>query len=270
MTKNAMAVLVALGLAVGISSSAHAVTQFVQNGSFETLTTTPGGSTAGTAGQLDFNTYATGWSNTVNGNVGYNFVFSPTTLATTSGTIADNGGANGVDGNLQLWGPGNGSANGLTKSPDGGNFVAADGAYEVEPLTQTITGLTVGQNYAVNFWWAGAQQSGFSGPTTDLWTVGLNPVGQSSDTQSTGTVSLPSHGFTGWQQQTFNYTATSNTEVLSFLATGTPNGEPPFALLDGVSMIATPEPSSFITMGVGALVLGMFIRRRVRSNKDAA
>ena len=77
------------------ASPARATQSYVVNGSFETTTN-------GT-GQLGYNTNATGWTNVVNGGVdGYNFLFAPGTADTT--------GATGVDGNIKLWGPGDGSA----------------------------------------------------------------------------------------------------------------------------------------------------------------
>jgi len=224
-----------------MAASAAQATDLVVNGGFET--TTNGG------GQLGFNTNATGWTTN-----GYNFLF-------TSGT-ADDPGVTGSDGNLKLWGPGGGvgysaySNNGLpASSPAGGNYVAADGAYEVGAITQTINDLTIGDEYAVSFYWAGAQQSGFSGNTTEGWDVSLG-----STTQDTTIVHDVSLGFTGWQYQTFDFTASSSTEVLSFLAVGTPSGEPPFALLDGVSMTqVTPEPATLPLLLTGMMgCLGVF------------
>jgi hypothetical protein len=68
------------------------------------------------------------------------------------------------------------------------------------------------------------------------------------------------HGFSGWQLQTFDFTANSTSELLSFLAVGTPTGVPPFALLDGVSLTAdtvgtesAPEPGSVVLL-VGGLM----------------
>lgn len=231
-------------LALGSAQTASAV-NLVSNGDFESNTGN---------GQLGFNTTATAWTTS-----GYNFLFAPGTADTT--------GASGVYGGLTLWGPGNGSVNGLpATSPSGGYYVAADGAFDVGAIQQNINGLTVGSRYTVSFFWAGAQQSGFTGPTTDNWTVSLG-----GNSQTTSTISLPSHGFSGWMSQSFTYTATSTSEVLSFLATGTPSGVPPFALLDGVSMVAAvPEPSTVVA-GASALLLlvGGGLRRVFRQKTQA-
>ena len=243
MTKNVTATIVAMALAACLSGTASAASpNLIQNGSFENLTN-------GT-GQLGYNTDAVGWTTN-----GYNFAFN-------SGT-ADTSGTSGSYGYLGLWGPGNGSNNGLTdSSPDGGNFIANDGAFGVAPLQQTITGLTAGNKYAVSFYWGAAQQSGYNGDTTDMWTVSLG-----NQSFATPIETIPSHGFSGWHLQTFEYTATSNTEVLSFLAKGTPEGVPPFALLDGVSMKPVPEAGTVVSMFIGILMMGAFVRRRAVAKK---
>jgi hypothetical protein len=223
-----------LGLSMMFAASARA--DLITNGSFETLTNG--------AGQLGFNTDAVGWTTS-----GYNFVYN-------SGT-ADNGGTSGVFGNLQLWGPGNGSANGLpASSPDGGNYIAADGAFQTGPISQTISGLIIGQQYTVEFYWAGAQQYTFDGNTTEQWIVSLG-----SQSIATDVLNDANHGFTGWQHVAMTFTADGVEDVLSFLAVGTPNGEPPFALLDGVTM-NVPEPASMTLMGAGLAALGLVRRRR--------
>ena len=159
---------------------------------------------------------------------------------------------NGSAGSLSLWS----GANGLGPSPDGGNYIGADGAFEVGAISQTLTGLTAGTNYTVGFYWGGAQQSGFNGTTTEQWLVSLG-----NQTLSTNIVTDDSHGFTGWTHTYLTFTADSSTDVLSFLASGTPNGEPPFSLLDGVTMNAVPEPASMSLLGAGLAALG-FVRRR--------
>jgi PEP-CTERM motif len=223
------------------SSSAYA-TEFVTNGDFEMN---------GGNGQLGFNTNATGW--TVPATPSYFFVFNPQSGG--SGTSADKSGANGQFGNLKLWGPGTGSNNGLTLSPEpnAGAFVGSDPAFQNGSLSQTLTGLTVGQALKVTFDYAGAQQFGFDLATTEGWAVSLGGV-----TQDTALLSTPNHGFTGWQMASFTFTPTSSTEVLSFLSIGTAAAAlPPFALLDSVSATQTiPEPSTWVMMVLGFAGLG--------------
>ncbi len=70
---------------------------------------------------------------------------------------------------------------------------------------------------------------------------------------------------------TFTFTANSPTELLSFLAVGTPAANlPPFALLDGVSLTAVPEPSTWAMMLVGFGGLGYAALRRRRTALAAA
>jgi len=236
-----LAVLAAFAALTCTTASATPV-NLVVNGGFETLTKG--------AGQIDAVTQATGWTST-----GYTFVFAPGTADTT--------GATGTYGNLKLWGPGTGAANGLTNSPAGGNFLAADGAYQTQPIRQTIGGLVVGQKYDLSFYWAGAQQSGYNGLNSEQWVVSLG-----NQTIKTALVQNSSHGFTGWMQETFTYTATSTSEVLSFLAVGVPNGVPPFSLLDGVSLKAqVPEPSSIALFIAGLALVGGAARIRRRGDK---
>jgi len=221
-------------------------TSMVTNGSFEVLQTNASSQFgAGYSSQQ-----VIGWTTS-----GYNFVFLPGT--------ADAAGATGQYGNLKLWGPGDGSANGLpASSPDGGNYIAADGAFSVAAITQTITGLSPGSTAVVSFNWAGAQQYGsqYNGATTEQWIVGFG----NDPTQATAVAQDASHGFTGWMRQTFSFAVTSTTAVLSFLANGTPGGQPPFSLLDGVTMVQVPEPATWAVLLSGAGLAGLISRRRAR------
>jgi len=234
-------------IAAAVTQKTHAA-NLVQNGSFE-LTSAGGG-------QLSFNTIATDW-----GTTGYNFLITP--------GAADTTGELGVDGYVAFWGPGNPTPllNGLpATSPDGGNYVALDSylapdsGINVAALTQTINGLTVGQSYALSFYWAGAQQYGFYGPTTDQLMVSLG-----SQTDNTAIIDVASQGFSPWTLTTLDYTATSTSEVLSFLAAGTPPvSDPPFVFLDGVSLQESSAPdatSTALLFGCTAAGLGIAARR---------
>ncbi|UAJ11857.1 PEPxxWA-CTERM sorting domain-containing protein [Polymorphobacter megasporae] len=59
--------------------------------------------------------------------------------------------------------------------------------------------------------------------------------------------------------ESFTFTATGTTEVLSFLALGTPEGKPPFSLLDGVSG-TVPEPATWAMMIGGLGLVGGAMR----------
>ena len=212
-----------LGLAVlsflALALSAQAG-NLVTNGGFETTTN-------GACG-LQYCTSAPPWQ-----AGGWGFLFAPGTADTTGSDLYPGSQP------LELWGPANGSANGLpATSPAGGNFLAVDGAFAVVPVQQTINNLTVGDKYTVSFYWGGAQQYTFSGNNTEQWQVSLG-----SQTLDTAVLQNTSHGFTGWKYESLTFTADNSSDVLSFVAKGTPNGVPPFVLLDGVTMnAATPEP----------------------------
>jgi hypothetical protein len=234
---------------------------------------------------------ATGWV-----SQGYNFVFmdnpgyfrgaeTPTGADDMyDGAYTNNNAPNPGD-RFWLWGPDvevNRTYNGITNSPTGGNFLGSDGAFLNGPISQTLNNLTIGQQYHLGFWWAAGQQSIgdtlFAGATTDAWTVcfgtcsftsafDTNGDGYSTLTPGTGemyttaTVNIPSHGFSPWRYENFSFTATSTTATLSLLSYGTPLGQPPFALLDGVTL-DVPEPTTWAMMLIGFGLVGGIMRTR--------
>lgn len=230
--------LIIAGLATLAAAAPAAAANLVTNGGFET-TTFASSSEIGIAG---FAQGVTGWTSN-----GFNLLFKGGTQTTTSA-------ANQYNDPLTYF------RTGVTVDPlgTGGNFIALDGDTNINgTLTQSITGLTAGQAYYVHFDWAATQLRNRSGATTEKLQVGLGGV-----TQTTQTISNPSEGFSGWTSGYFVFTPTTSTALLSFLSIGTPNGQPPIALLDNVSLQAVPEPATWALFVGGFGFVGYAARRR--------
>ncbi len=148
-----------------------------------------------------------------------------------------------------------------TLSANGGNFVALDGDSDIHgQIWQSISGLTPGKNYTLTFDWGASQLAYRSGDITESLVVSLG-----NESQTTAVVPVASGQFSGWMKETMTFKATSATEVLNFLSAGTPNGQPPMAVLDGVSLTdSVPEPAAWalILMGFGGV--GLMVRRNRR------
>lgn len=131
------------------TTTANAATNLVANGGFEITTLT---------GKGHFENNVADWTG---GGGSYTFIdfhrptaTDPLASTATSGT-----------GGYAVYGP-------LPISPAGGNFVQADGDTDYsKPFSQGINGLIRGQVYALTFYQAAGQQSGFKGPTTERWQV---------------------------------------------------------------------------------------------------
>lgn len=176
---------------------------------------------------------------------------------------------------------------GVTHAPSNpagysGNIYAADasplynaGTY----LVQTLTGLTIGQTYAISFLQAGASMELVSGETAQ-WDVGF---GGAIVRDLTGLASLTSDavvkssalmtidsstGQSAWQSQSLTFKATSTSQLLSFFASG--SGAPPFALLADVSITAVPETTTWLMMIAGLGMIGLAVRRARAQRGDTA
>jgi hypothetical protein len=157
----------------GVPARASSV-NLVTNGNFSSVT-------QGTTSLIENNAYGaavTGWTTTS----GYSFLLTSTQANagfyngyTTSGSLYTGSGT-----------PYSISFYTVAGSPVGGNFVAQDANYLTGTLSQTISGLTVGDVYAVSFYQALAQQSGFSGSTTAQWGVSLGSQSVTSPLMTDG------------------------------------------------------------------------------------
>jgi hypothetical protein len=246
--KSALSALAFLGL----GGTAKANINLVINGGFESTTLT-------SSGQISTNN-VTGWSSNYD-PVFYNFLYFPGQATTAGVGAVDTDGYNAF---VWLYGPGNSST--FPLSPNGGNFLAvdADPAYH-GAVTQVVSGLVAGKTYDLSFYWGGAQFTTRTGDTTESWQVSLG-----SETESTAVIDNASESFTGWQQANMIFTATGASEVLSFLAVGGPANLPPVAVLDGVSLVQTPEPAYWTPMVLGLGVLVFASRRRRKSASQQA
>lgn len=228
--------------------------QYVQNGSFETLTT--GNSITVGSGGYFCQVGTTCTSNVAN----WSSVCRSNSCGTgnTPDSLLSNASGSAFNGNIGLYSS--------ALSPDGGNYVAFDGDTNFNAsISQTITGLTAGNSYALTFYQAAAQQKGTTGPTTEQWQINFG----SHQYNSTLMTNL-SQGFVPWTKQTLTIVADATNVTLSFLSVGTPSGQPPVVMLDGISLIATPEPQTFLMVGVGMVAIPLIAQRRRRRKMAAA
>jgi hypothetical protein len=244
--------LLAVGLfcAAGADRAAAGPLNLVTDGTFQaTSLTSPGGyicqngSTVGNTCTSNL----TDWSGTC----------SPASCAGSS-TPASLLFAGAVDVDVGAWNGNRGLYPTVLDPPTGGNVVAIDGGSQYRSsISQTITGLKVGDSYSLAFYQGAAQQEGDSGATTEQWQV---TFGGKIDTSTL--MNNASEGVVGWNAQSMFFIATSTSETLTFLALGTPSNEPPVVLLADVALTDIPEPTDYAMLGAGALGLMLLRRRR--------
>jgi hypothetical protein len=253
------------------ATTAHATVIFTSNLS---NVTTPSGDTTGNNFQLGFMGGAVpGITNTFNTGTtwGFNFVFSSPSSANLVGAYNQGGSSIVKLDSAVVADP--------LDTRDNGYFLALDSVYNVAAININVATI-IGDTYTVSFDWAGTQQPGYTGTTTDFLTVDLGSL----PAQVTGSLTVPQQGFTGcavttWCDVTDTFTATTTgNQVLSFLAGGTPTGanqEPAMTLLDNISVSqnppsSAPEPDSLVLLATGLVGLGGFLRWRSKKIEGAS
>jgi hypothetical protein len=257
--------MLAAALTPLLTAGAQAATNLVQNGSFSLNTLpSPLNPSNASGAEIDslwnYNGELTDWSSLASPSYPqvYDLLFTGTVAADTS-INADTRYTSSEAQHL------NSNVNSL--SPDGGAFVGLDGDPGFSgPLTQVISGLTVGETYQLSFYWAGAELSNRTGYQTIQLTGSLGGDPFATPVYTNANLAGTPGSFSGWTLETFDFTANATSEALSFLAVGSPAANlPPFALLDGVSLTAVPEPSTWAMMLVGFSGLGYAAYRRRRT-----
>lgn len=273
------------GTAANIPGVAQGVTNWTGNGGYNILwhPTTANAPSAGVSGYgVTYDQNNTSNARLTGGNAG----FEPLAQYTSQTEMLSQG--CGVSGSCSDPGktpfalsPTNGNTpnTGPITSTSGRNFVMMDADTGVQGgLSQSIAGANFinGHWYTLSFWWTATQLQNavLVDPCTSPPTANptcLHVSVQASIAGNTFTpaeiVQTTSHLFTPWRQvtQTFQYTGTTGAnQTLSFLAVGGPNGRPPVALLDGVSLIDTPEPATLalLSVGLGGIIFARRPRRR--------
>jgi hypothetical protein len=168
-------------------------------------------------------------------------------------------------------------------SPDGGNYYLGDGDPSfTSALSQTVTGLVTNKFYTVSFYQAAGEENCLaddgppgcpppSGHITGQWNVTFGGTTLPSALMTTPVnMSNPGSILTGWNRQSLTFQATGTSQLLSFLAVGTPSGAPPLVFLDGITITeAAPEPSAAALLGLGLVLVPLGLRLRKRQKDES-
>ena len=134
-------------------------------------------------------------------------------------------------------------------------------------MSQTLTGLTQGQEYIVGFYQAGGyvNDPSYNGPNSNQFQVTFG------STAKTGALMNMAFGevVEPWSYQQLTFTASSASQLLSFVNVGGPTGQPPIALLSGVSVQAVPWETDTLPL-VGSTVLfgfGLWAKKKFAQKK---
>src|SRR4051812_14542430 len=209
-----LAALGALALALTLGTAANAANLIV-NGDFNTTTL---GALAGWSGSEVDPAFGnagavTGWTSGTGAGDSktYNIWFK--------GDGTEKGGNSGTDAKSR-WGeagqrPNANYTGACNLAGCGGAFMVLDGdPVAAGPFSQIVNGLVVGKKYALTFDWAAGELQDRTGFTTEQLHVFLGGDEQSTSVyHNTANPTTNPGSFSGWQQVTMLFTATSTTET---------------------------------------------------------
>jgi hypothetical protein len=145
-------------------------------------------------------------------------------------------------------------------------------------LSQQLTGLTVGKNYTVSFYQAGASIN--PGPHTNIYntpTWDQFHVTFGNEVKLAPRIDMALYeNVRPWEKITMDFTATNTSQWLSFLNVGGPGGQPPIALLTSVTVDDGTPPATPVPWETDALPLvgatmvfgaGVFVKRKIAQGK---
>lgn len=152
---------------------------------------------------------------------------------------------------------------GFTVSPEGGDYFGIQdlddftSRFNVGGITQTISGLQVGQRYALSFW-SMSNHTTRDPDARQQWRVSFG--GQTLLGEQTFASPTPV-----WVQNHLTFTASAATQALTFVAEFLPGSYPEILNIDGIVLTAAavPEPASPWLLGAGLLGIGGVVRRRL-------
>jgi len=142
----------------------------------------------------------------------------------------------------------------LGESSDGGTFVAGTSNSTVtrEGFTQTVTGLSIGQEYLISFEQQLSVNSNFDDP--GYWIVDFGSQSANSDAMFDSGL---------WTLQELPFVASSTSQALTFTSekvSPTSAGNS-YIGIDGVTISAIPEPASFLLIGLASFIVAVNRRK---------